>query len=63
MSCRLESETCLQAWLAADKQLGESSKAGKVKPLLKLMALIGTLSGGRSVTQVALAWLMAKGAP
>lgn len=32
-----------------------------MKPVLKLMSLIGTLSGGRSVTQVALNYLMQKG--
>ena len=47
---------------AADKQLESGGKAGKVKPLLQLMKLVGTFSGGRSVTQVALAYLISKGA-
>jgi aryl-alcohol dehydrogenase-like predicted oxidoreductase len=34
----------------------------QAQPLLKMMQLIGALSGGRTVTQVALNWLMAKGA-
>ena len=51
----------LTASCGADKQLGDNSKAGKVKPLLKLLALIGTFSGGKSVTQVALNYLIQKG--
>jgi hypothetical protein len=35
----------------------------QAQSLLKMMQLIGALSGGRTVTQVALNWLMAKGAP
>lgn len=42
---------------------GGDAKADKVRPLLKLMQFIGQLSGGRSVSQVALSYLMAKGAP
>lgn len=34
----------------------------EVRPLLNMMQLIGQLSGGRTVTQVALNWLVAKGA-
>lgn len=34
----------------------------EVRPLLNLLQLIGSLSGGRTVTQVALNWLIAKGA-
>lgn len=34
----------------------------EIRPLLNLMQLIGSLSGGRTVTQVALNWLIAKGA-
>ena len=49
--------------MCADKQLADNSKAEKVKPVLKLMSLIGTLTGGRSVTQVALNYLMQKGEP
>ena len=35
----------------------------QVRPLLKVMNFIGTLYGGRSVAQIALAYLVAKGAP
>lgn len=41
---------------------GGGLKAGKVRPILKLMNFIGTVSGGRSVTQVALNYLIRKGA-
>lgn len=34
----------------------------QAQSLLKMMQLIGALSGGRTITQVALNWLMAKGA-
>jgi hypothetical protein len=44
-------------------QEGGGAKADKIRPVLKLMQLIGQLSGGRSVSQVALGYLMAKGAP
>lgn len=40
----------------------ESSKSGKTKPLLKLMQEIGTNHNGESVSQVALSYLVAKGA-
>ena len=35
----------------------------QARSLLSMMQLIGALSGRRTVTQVALNWLMAKGAP
>lgn len=42
---------------------GGGEKADKIRPLLKLMALVGTFSGGKSISQIALAYLMAKGEP
>ncbi|KAK9836118.1 hypothetical protein WJX81_002623 [Elliptochloris bilobata] len=43
-------------------QEGGGSKADSIRPVLKLMQLIGALSGNKSVPQVALGYLMAKGA-
>ena len=39
----------------------ESGIGQKVEPILKLLQFIGTLNGGRSVSQVALNYLVAKG--
>ena len=44
-------------------QEGGGSKADSIRPVLKLMQLIGALSGNKSVPQVALGYLKAKGAP
>ncbi|KAK9805144.1 hypothetical protein WJX72_001699 [[Myrmecia] bisecta] len=41
---------------------GAGAKADSVRGLLKMMQLIGTFSGGKTVTQVALNYLMQKGA-
>ena len=51
--------------LLADKYVSEGggSEAERVRPLLKLMQFIGTVSGGKSVAQVALNYLVAKGSP
>lgn len=42
---------------------GGGSKADGIRPVLKLMQLIGALSGSKTVPQVALGYLKAKGAP
>ena len=53
------------SWCMADAdkyiQEGGGGKADKARPLLKLMQFIGMASGGRSVTQVALSYLVRKG--
>ena len=43
-------------------QEGGGDKADGIRPVLKLMQLIGALSGNRTVSQVALAYLMHAGA-
>lgn len=40
---------------------GGGKRAEKVRPLLKLMQFIGAVSGGRSVSQVALNYLRSQG--
>ena len=40
----------------------QDSEAVKIQPLLKLMALVGTLSGGRKVEQCALNYLLCRSA-
>jgi len=47
----------------ADKYVeeGGGKKADKIRPLLKLMQLVGALSGGKSVTQVSLNYLISQG--
>lgn len=45
-----------------EKQLKKDSTQSKLKPLLELMHTIGTNHGGKSVTQVAVSYLMVKGA-
>ena len=42
---------------------GGGAKADGIRPVLKLMQLIGALSGNKTVPQVALGYLKAKGAP
>ena len=50
-------------WLRADKYVtgGGPKAAEKARILLKLMQFIGAVSGGKTVTQVALNYLMCKG--
>lgn len=46
-----------------DKELEkDSGQSAKVKPLLKLLQTIGNSHGGKSISQVALSYLVAKGA-
>jgi hypothetical protein len=47
----------------ADKYVleGGGKKADKIRPLLKLMQFVGAVSGGRSVTQVSLNYLISQG--
>lgn len=40
---------------------GGGSKADKLRPLLKMMQFIGAVSGGRSIAQVALNYLVTQG--
>ncbi len=49
--------------LIADKyvQEGGGNQADKIRPLLKMMQFIGAVSGGRSVTQVSLNYLISQG--
>ena len=52
------------AWRAGKYvEEGGGSKADGIRPVLKLMQLIGALSGNKTVPQVALGYLKAKGAP
>ena len=52
-----------QICLHADKYVeeGGGGKADKIRPLLKMMQFIGAVSGGRSVTQVSLNYLISQG--
>ena len=49
--------------MLADKYVeeGGGGKADKIRPLLKMMQFIGAVSGGRSVTQVSLNYLISQG--
>lgn len=52
-----------RAWLGihTGKALEAGRGKGEEQTILKLLQFIGAVSGGKSVTQVALAYLMAKG--
>ena len=53
----------LSQGLLTDKyvQSGGGGQADKVRPLLKMMQFIGALYGGKTVTQIALNYLVAQG--
>ena len=55
--------TEMHYWFHADKYVagGGPKAAEKARILLKLMQFIGAVSGGKTVTQVALNYLMCKG--
>jgi len=63
MGTTLVAHSPLCQGLLTDKYVeeGGGKKADKIRPLLKLMQLVGALSGGKSVTQVSLNYLISQG--
>lgn len=63
MGISLVAHSPLAQGLLTDKYVSEGggSKAEKLRPLLKLMQFIGAVSGGRSVSEVAMNYLVAQG--
>lgn len=63
MGITMVAHSPLSQGLLTDKYVleGGGGKADKIRPLLKLMQFIGSVSGGKSVTQVSLNYLIAQG--